>query len=123
MYLMTVLSSSYVNIMDHALNTPGHGRNVVDGLNATDNHYLKGEMKLMGKLASNDTTNIGILPSASRYVSIKFANQCLHILNNKEVLNGLKGSSKCKIQDHYSNVNNVYTMFKGSLMLMTEVLK
>ena len=102
MYLMTVLSSSYVIIMDCAMNTPGHGRNVVDGLNATDNHYLKGEMKLMGKLASNDTTNIGMLPSASKYVSIKFANQCLHILNNKEVLNGLKGSTKIqKIQSKF----------------------
>ena len=41
-YLMTVLSSSYGIIMDHAMNPPGHGKNVVDGLNATDKHYLKG---------------------------------------------------------------------------------
>ena len=37
--------------------------NVVDVLNATGKHYLKREMELMGKLASNDTTNIGMLPS------------------------------------------------------------
>ena len=41
-YLITVLSSSYGVIMDHAINAPGHGNNVVDGLNATDKHYLKG---------------------------------------------------------------------------------
>ena len=41
-YLMTVLSSSYGIIMYHAMNPPGHGKNVVDGLNATDKHYLKG---------------------------------------------------------------------------------
>ena len=34
-------------------------------------------------ITSNDTTNIGILSSASKYVSINFADQCLHILNNK----------------------------------------
>ena len=34
--LMTVLSSSYGNIMDHAMNAPGRGNNVVDGLNATE---------------------------------------------------------------------------------------
>ena len=51
-------------------------------------------MELIGKLGSNNTTNIGILPSASKYVSIKFSDQCLHILNNKEILNGIKGIKK-----------------------------
>ena len=44
-------------------------------------------MELMGKLASNDTTNIGMLPSASKYVPHKIADQCLHIINNKEIFN------------------------------------
>ena len=82
-YLMTVLSSSYCIIMDWAVNAPGHGNNIVDGINATDKLYLKGEMELMGKLSINYTKNIGMLFSASRYVSINFLYQCLHILNNK----------------------------------------
>ena len=93
-YLMTMLSSSYGIIMDHAINATGHIKNVVDRLNTTEKSYLKGEMELMGKLEINDTTHIGIILSASKYVSIKFSNQCLHILNNKEILNGLKGSPK-----------------------------
>ena len=40
-YLMTVLSSSYGIIMDREINAPGHGKNVVNGLNATDKLYLK----------------------------------------------------------------------------------
>ena len=68
---MTVFSSSYGIIMDHAMNVPGHGNNVVYGLNAEDKRYLKGEMEIMDKLASNDTTNFGMLPSASKDVSIK----------------------------------------------------
>ena len=51
-------------------------------------------MELLGKLASNDTSNIIIIPSASKYVSIKFAEQFLHILNIKGGLNGLKSSAK-----------------------------
>ena len=43
-YLMTVLSSLYVIIMDHAIKTPGHGNNVFDGLNDTDKRYLKGKI-------------------------------------------------------------------------------
>ena len=82
-YLMTVLSSWYGIIMDSVINAPGHGNNVVDGLNATDKHYFKGEMELIRKLGSNNTTKIGMLPSAWNDVSIKFSDQCLHILNNK----------------------------------------
>ena len=41
-YLMTVLSSSDGFIMDCAINAPGHGNNIVDGINATDRCYLKG---------------------------------------------------------------------------------
>ena len=40
-YLTTVLSSSYVIIMDRTIKAPGHGKNVVDEINATDRHYLK----------------------------------------------------------------------------------
>ena len=35
-----------------------------------------------------------MLPNASRYVSIKFSDKCLKIINNKEILNGIKGSAK-----------------------------
>ena len=82
-YLMTVLSYSYGIITDHVINSPGHGNNFVDGINATEKCYLKEEMEPMAKLVSKDTTNIGMLPSASKYVSIKFSDQCIHILNNK----------------------------------------
>ena len=79
---MTVLSYSYVIMMDREINAPGYGKNIVDGINATDKCYLKGEMEIIDKLGSNDTTKIGILPSVSKDVSIKFADKCLHILNN-----------------------------------------
>ena len=106
---MTVLSSSYGIIMDSAMNAPGRGKNAVDGLNATDKRYLKGEMELIGKLASNYTTNIGMLPSASKYVSVKFVDQCLHILNNKETLNGLKVITKMqKIQSQFKYQPRIY---------------
>ena len=61
---MTITSSSYANISVFTINSPGHGNNVVDGLNATDNRCLNEQMELIGKLASNDTSNIGMLPSA-----------------------------------------------------------
>ena len=62
-----------------------------------------------------------MLPSDSKDVSINFAYQCLHIPNNKEILNGLKGSTKMKKYIQNSNNNNVYTIFKGTLFLVIEV--
>ena len=78
--------------MDRTINAPGHEKNV-DRLNSTEKRYLNDKMKLIGKLLSNDTTKIGMLPSASTYFSIKFSDQCLHLLSNKEVLNGIKVST------------------------------
>ena len=51
-------------------------------------------MELLGKLPSNDTSNTGMITSASKDVSIKFVEQCLNILSNKDGLNELKYSTK-----------------------------
>ena len=68
-------------------------------------------MELLGKLARNDTPNIGMRPSASKDVSIRFAKQCLHILVNNDRVKKLKGSTKIqeigslfKYQSHFYNV-------------------
>ena len=46
-YIMNVLSSSYGIIMDRAINSPGHRKNVADGLNATEKRYLKEKWNLL----------------------------------------------------------------------------
>ena len=91
---MTVLSYENGIILDRAINEPCHEKNVVDGINATEKRYLKGEMELVGKLASKDTSKIGMLPSDPKDVSIKFADQCVNFLNDKDKLNGIKSSTK-----------------------------
>ena len=52
-----------------------------------------------------------MLTSASKYVSIKFAYQCIHILNNKDRLNGLKSNKKIENREslfkHQSRIYNV----------------
>ena len=78
--LTTVLSSSYIIIMDRAINQTFFGK----------------KMEIIGKLGSNDTKNIGMLTSASKDTAIKFADQCINILNITEGLNGIKGSTKIR---------------------------
>ena len=60
-------------------------------------------MEHLGKLAINNTSRIGMIPSASKYVWTKFADQCLHIINNRDRLNVLKGSTK---------MQNIESLFK-----------
>ena len=40
-YLMNMFSYSFGIIMDRAINSPFHGKNVVGGLNATNKSYLE----------------------------------------------------------------------------------
>ena len=39
-YLMSYLSKSYKIVFDRAVDTPGHGKYVVDGFNAVQKRYL-----------------------------------------------------------------------------------
>ena len=54
-YIMTVLSYLYVIIMNHVIDAPAHGNNVVARLNANEKYYFKIQMELLGKLVSNGT--------------------------------------------------------------------
>ena len=62
-YLVTVILPLYGMIMYREINKPGHGNNVVNGINSTDTSYLKGEMELLVKLASNNTSRIRMILS------------------------------------------------------------
>ena len=46
--------------MDRKINALGHENNVVYEFNATEKNYLKEQIELIGKLSSNDTSNIVI---------------------------------------------------------------
>ena len=65
-------------------------------------------MEVIGKLGSDDTTRIVMLTSASKDVSIKCSDQCLKILNNKEILNGLKGSTKMQKKQSKVQISTKY---------------
>ena len=39
-YLMSYLSTSYQIVLDRAVDTPGHGKDVVDGFNFVQKRYL-----------------------------------------------------------------------------------
>ena len=52
-----------------------------------------------------------MIPSVSKYFSVKFVDKGLHIINNKEILNKINGSSKMQnrisLRNHQSRIYNV----------------
>ena len=47
LYPMSVISQTYSLIIDQGISAPGHGKEVVDGLNAVDKRYM---YQLMSKV-------------------------------------------------------------------------
>ena len=39
-YMMSYVSTSYIIVLDRVVDTPGHGKDVVDGFNAVQKQYL-----------------------------------------------------------------------------------
>ena len=95
--------------------------NVSNGLNTTDKRYLKWKMELIGKLGSKAITNNGMLPSASKNVSINLKITVYTFSIAKKYWMDSKLSQSFKKESNDSNINNLYTMFKGTIMLITEV--
>ena len=76
---------------------------------------MKGKIELIDKLGSNDTKNIVMLTCASKDVLIKVSYQRLHILNNKEILNGLKGGIKMQKRESLLKYQScIYNMQRKS---------
>jgi hypothetical protein len=53
--LLSMLSSKFQIAIDRAIGTPGHGKDVVDGLNAIDKQFLQGKTCMIGTPESADS--------------------------------------------------------------------
>ena len=81
-------------------------------------------MELIGKLGSNSTSKIGMLPSASKDISIKSEDQFIHIFNNNKyqmdskVAQKIKRESLFKCQSHIYNLQRRYgVILRGVKMI------
>jgi hypothetical protein len=93
-YLNSVLSSEHGFVIDHAVNAPGHGKDIVDGLNATDKNFLKQKMCLVGTPgAQNQETRMeaaAMVDGAAK----SLAEECHRLCTNEERACGVKGGAK-----------------------------
>ena len=54
LYLLNMLCIKYDIIIDRAICAPGHGKSIIDGMNAVDKHYLRKVMCISGSTRYDD---------------------------------------------------------------------
>jgi hypothetical protein len=104
LWCLSVLSSQYGISIDRAIGAPGHGKDIVDGLNATDKRFLRGRMCLIGSPEANDGAKRMAAHSMVEGASKSLALECARLCSDETRITGVKGHSKHKKRESNSKV-------------------
>jgi hypothetical protein len=78
-WLLSHLSAKYDMAIDRAIGAPSHGKDIVDGINATDKQYLAGCMCLIGTPEANDSEKWMAAQSMVETASKSLADECARL--------------------------------------------
>jgi hypothetical protein len=81
-------------IIDQAVGAPGHGKDVVDGLNATDKRYLKQKMSMVSTPEENDSNNRMSACSMVEEEGKSLAEECARLCSDTSRVAGVKSDAK-----------------------------
>ena len=107
-YLTTVLSASLNITIDRAIGAPGHGKDVVDGLNARDKCYLREQLQRIVKDLYNPELQVAPVHDATPDGEINFAEQMKSILADSKYFAGQTGSNKMKLRESQAKFKERY---------------
>jgi hypothetical protein len=93
-WLLTYLAVKYDTSIDRAIGAPGHGKDIVDGINATDKTYLASKMCLPGTPEANNSQNRMATESMTETASKSLAIEAQRLLSLDSRIQGVKGDSK-----------------------------
>ena len=93
LYLLNILCLTYNVVIDRAVCDPGHGKSIIDGMNAVDKHYLR---KIM--LVSGNTRHDNIETRASIFgmkgdSNVSFAIECARLCSLNSRKHGVLNSA------------------------------
>ena len=93
-YLMYYLSESYQIVLDRAVDTPGHGKDVLDGFNAVQKLYLATCLRMC---STPEKDNIDSKRMSVEYMTekgeVSFAKECNRLFDLRDEI-GTKGDKK-----------------------------
>jgi hypothetical protein len=88
------IAVKYDTTIDRAIGAPGHGKDIVDGINATDKTYLGRMMCLTGTPEANDSEKRMSAESMTETASKSLAVEAQRLLSLDSRINGVKGDKK-----------------------------
>ena len=93
-YLISYLSKSYQIVLDRAIDTPGHGKYVVDGFNAVQKLYLATYFRMCStpEKYKIDSKRMRI-EAMTEKGDVSFAKECKGLLNLRDEI-GTQGDKK-----------------------------
>ena len=111
MYLLNILCLKFNIVIDRAIGAPGHGKSVIDGLNAVDKHYLKTVMCMSGTNRADDINTRMRMYSTIKESHLSFAEECARLCGQEERKFGVLNSSAYqsrnqKINERYYHVQD-----------------
>jgi hypothetical protein len=104
LYLLSLLASQKHVVIDRAIGAPGHGKDIVDGLNATDKRFLKGEICLIGSPEANNFAQRMVAHSMVEGASKSLAEECARLCSDEARTSGVKGSMKSEKRETNSEL-------------------
>jgi hypothetical protein len=105
-YLLSVLSSQFGVTVDRMIGAPGHGKDVVDALNATTKKYIKQKMRMVSNPGSDECCDRKMkVHSVSETEATSFAMECLRLCTLEERKDGVKSSSKYAKREQSARVS------------------
>ena len=119
---MSYLSTSYKIVLDRVLDTPGHGKDVVDGFNAVQKRYLSTCLRMHStpekeKIDNSKRMHVEAMTEKGEG---SFSKECKRLLDLRDEI-GTKGDKKHANREAKSYLNNKYywihkeedTLFNG----------
>ena len=105
---MSYLSTSYQIVLDRAVDTPGHGKHVVDGFNATQKRYLCTCLRMRSTPEKDNIDSKCMHVEAMiEKGEVRFAKECKRLLDLCDEI-GTKGNKKHATREAKARLNHKY---------------
>ena len=105
-YLMSYLSTSYQIVLDRAVDTPGRGKDVVDGFNAVQKQYLATCFRMRSTSEKDKIDSKCMRVEAmTEKGEVSFAEECKRLLDLRYEI-GSKGNKKHAKREAKARLNH-----------------
>ena len=108
LFLLSALCHKYKIVIGRAIAAPGHGKSIIDGLNAVDKTHLRRRMMMSNPLADTRSEKCLNVFNYTNNTANSFANDCARICAHKARSSGVLHSSNYSARSKSSKLSNRY---------------